>query len=130
MNFNLHHGAKHAGLDALDAFRAESIAKISDEWFGVFRTRRLHIRRAALSLRVGIQGELRDHEYASASIQYRAVHLSLLVVEDSQDGNLARKDFSVCLSVCMGHANQRDISIINRTYNLPVDGDTAACHTL
>src|SRR5579864_5993020 len=66
---------------------------------------------AAPPARVCIQCELRDDQRLAADVEQRAVHLALVVLEDTQVGDFVAEGFDLGLAVVMTDAEQDEKSL-------------------
>ena len=65
-----------------------------------FFCRRSGVERRAIAVaHVGIESKLRNRQHASANIQQAAIHLSVVVFENTQAGNLSRQVTGISLGI-------------------------------
>ena len=76
-------GLKHTGGDA-HAQRAQGFDEFTVEFFAQFGGRGVDETGTALAARIAVESELRDGKNFAAGIQEGAIHLSLVIVENSQ----------------------------------------------
>src|ERR1700735_721932 len=74
---------EHPGLNA-DAMRTQRYNKFIVKRLAQFRRSSLNKAGPALPARIAIQRELRYSENRATRVEYRAVHFSLIVAENSQ----------------------------------------------
>src|SRR5438552_4549630 len=100
-----HHRLENSGCHG-DAEFAQRFAKFLVEGFGQFRRRRSNETRPPLPARIAIKRELRDDQGAAFHVQQRAVHLTLLVLENAQVRALLRERCGDCRSIFTADAQQ------------------------
>src|SRR5438445_943578 len=100
-----HHRLENSGCHG-DTELAQRFAEFLVERFGQFRRRRSNETRPPLPARIAIKRELRDDQGAAFHIQQRAVHLTLLVLEDAQVRALLRERYGDSRSIFKADAQQ------------------------
>src|SRR5438477_1370905 len=100
-----HHRLENSSCHGDTEF-AQRFAKFLVEGFGQFRRRRSNETRPPLPARIAIKRELRDDQGAAFHIQQRAVHLTLLVLENAQVCALLRERYGDSRSIFAADAQQ------------------------
>ena len=79
---------------------------------------------------VAEQGELRNHQHASANLLNASVHFSLVVFKHAQSRNFFRQVDGIGLAVVPADAKQNQQTRANFTGNLSIHRDFGPAHPL
>ena len=130
MDLDLHHGPKLASGDFSDPQFGQLMRQSVTERLGDAGLGSVNEAGPAATPGVGVQGELGYHKGLAFDVKKAEIKLALIVVEDTQTGNLFGKFTCDRLGVTLPDTQQNDQSLPDLTDHTSGDSDRPVCDPL